>query len=370
MTDNPYTDLFADGPFAFIDDEDVMPNRGRGDDTDLPEHVRAFVDEVAAEAGREVSEYEVWHNDTRALAFIPDTFPKPLPNSTIDLGAPCVDDPYTGENQTPAPAWASEAWQHYDKSPSGIAAAIAAAKAVYIDGVGAPPRGNEHLPPIIPTIREAEERASAAAANARAMGAGWCAPTEAERWQWLTDDERAAEIAEARAAADRHGDDYIAVGGMTMPHPPPSVGLGDFVPVPVAADGMWDVPAVSVKFDPEAFQANMAETGAHIAALGSALAEVFDRVRDNLTPAFAKLGAVLSRITYVTPDGPPPPPIVDARTALIALNWAEWTQVRNHPDKRMRRHAKSRYLQVRRHLPREYRRRIESVPVNQFGALS
>lgn len=52
--DNPYTDLFADGPFAFIDDEDVMPNRGRGDDTDLPEHVRAFVDEVAAEAGREV----------------------------------------------------------------------------------------------------------------------------------------------------------------------------------------------------------------------------------------------------------------------------------------------------------------------------
>lgn len=251
--------------------------------------------------------------------------------------------------------------------------------------------GDEYLTPIMPMLREMraelgyrdippvmsepmydmQQPAPVGASDAPTVVRGaWCAPTEAERWQWLTDAERAAEIAEARAAADCHGDDYIVVGGMTMPHPPASVGLGGFVPVPVAADGMWDVPAVSVKFDAEAFQANMAETGAHFAALGSALADVFDRIRDDFTPALVKLGIVFSRITYVTPDGPPPPPIVDARTALIALNWAEWTQVLNHPDKRTRRHAKSRYLQVRRHLPREYRRRIESVPVNQFGALS
>lgn len=263
---------------------------------------------------------------------------------------------------------ADEAWARYDESPQGRETYRAAAEAVILHGVGRGPRGNEHLPPILPTIREAEERASAAAVNARAMGAGWYAPTEAERWQWLTDTERAAEVAEARAAADRHGDDYIVIGGMTMPHPPSS--LGGFIPLPIATDGLVDIPPVSINVDTEAFQARMAEARERLGGLVAGIAAAFDAVNNGLGPAFAALGRALAPGMYRTPDGPPPPPIVDARTALIALNWAEWTQVVYHPDKRTRRHAKARYLEVRRHLPREYRRRLKSVPVNQFGSLT
>ena len=189
---------------------------------------------------------------------------------------------------------------------------------------------------------------------------GWCAPTEAERWQWLTDAERAAEVAEARAAADRHGDDYIVVGGKTMPHPPSP---------PPFTDGLMDLPAVRINVNTEEFRAHMAQARERMGELGAALARVWDGVRVQMGPAFFELGRVVSRITYLTPDGPPPPPIVDTRTAIIALNWAEWTKVLNHPDKRTRRHAKARYLEVRRHLPRTHYRRLKSVPINQFGAL-
>lgn len=298
MTDNPYTDLFNDEPFDVVAPEAAMPNKARGDDPDLPERLRAVVDEVAAEAGREASEYEVWHNDEQVLVFIPATFPKPLPNSAIDLGA-WPDGPY--------------------------------------------------------------DAVEAAAANARAMGAGWCAPTEAERWQWLTDDERAAEIAEARAAADRHGDDYIAVGGMTMPHPP--MDIGGFIPLPIAADGLIDLPAVSIDRDTEAFQASMAEARARIGDLAAGLAAAFDAVNIGLGPALAALGQALDDRDGILP-------IVGADTALIALDYAERTKIINHPDKQTRRRAKKHYLEVRRHLPREHRRRLKSVPMNQFGALS
>jgi hypothetical protein len=190
---------------------------------------------------------------------------------------------------------------------------------------------------------------------------GWCAPTEAERWQWLTEDERAAAMAEARAEADRHGHTVISVGGMVLPHPPS--------PAPFT-DGMWPVPPASVNVDTEAFQAAMADTRERIGTIGTALAAVFGRIRDEVGPVFAHLGSVFSRITYLTPDGPPPAPVVDARTALIALNWAEWTEVVNHPDKATRRHAKAQYLKVRRHLPPAYHRRLKSVRINQFGALT
>lgn len=207
----------------------------------------------------------------------------------------------------------------------------------------------------------------AASANARAMG-GWCARTEAERWRWLTDEERAAEVAEARAAADRHGDDYIMVGGMTMPHPMAS--LGGFIPLPIATDGLVDIPPVSINVDTEAFQACMAEARERLGGVAAGIAAAFDAVNNGLSPAFAALGRALSLGMYRTPDGPPPAPIVDARTALAALNWAEWTEVVHRPDKATRRHAKARYLQIRRHLPRAYHRRLKSVPMNQFGALT
>jgi hypothetical protein len=190
---------------------------------------------------------------------------------------------------------------------------------------------------------------------------GWCAPTEAERWQWMSDAERAAEIAEARAEADRIGADSIWVGGMVWPHPPS--------PAPFT-DGMWPLPSVSINVDTEAFQATMADARERMGTLGDALAAVFDRIRDEVGPVFSSLGHMMSRVTYLTPDGPVPAPVVDARTALIALNWAEWTEVMNHPDKRTRRYAKARYLEVRCHLPPAYRRRLKSVPINQFGSLT
>lgn len=181
---------------------------------------------------------------------------------------------------------------------------------------------------------------------------GWCAPSEAERWQWLTDDERAAELAEAREDATRHGHEVIMVGGMILPH----------TPAP-PSDGMWPLPTVSINVDTEEFRARMAEARERIGDLAAGLAAAFDAVNGGLGPALAALGRALD-------DRDPTPPITDVETALIALDYAERTQVVHHPDKRTRRHAKARYLEVRRHLPREYRRRLKSVPVNQFGSLT
>lgn len=308
MSDNnPYAELFTDEPFDLTGREADMPNKARGDDCGLPERVRAFVDEVADRAGRAPADYEVWHNDTQVLAFIPGEMVDVVgPAVNIDLGT-----------------WGTGPY-------------------------------------------DAGRNADAAAAAARAAG-GWCAPTEAERWQWMSDAERAAEVAEARAAADAAGRDYIVVGGMTLPHPPTPIG---FVDPGRSDDGLWDLPTVSINVNTEAFQARMAEARERIGDLAAGLAAAFEAINNGLSPAFARLGRALSRVTYWTPDGPPPPPIVDARTALIALNWAEWTEVVNHPDKPTRRHAKARYLEVRRHLPREYHRRLKSVPVNQFGSLT
>lgn len=206
---------------------------------------------------------------------------------------------------------------------------------------------------------------TAAIGGPTVLNGGWCAPTEAERWQWLTDDERAAEIAEARAAADCHGHDYIVVGGMTMPHPPTSVGLGSFAPVPVAADGMWDVPSLSVKFDPEVFQAHVAEARKRIGEI----LEPVGVALSNLGPVFAKLADQFASIVYIT-DGTPPPPAVDAATALAALAYAETTEVLRRPRKRDRADAKRHYLAVKRHLDPVHRPRLRKVPMRQFGALS
>lgn len=193
------------------------------------------------------------------------------------------------------------------------------------------------------------------------LAAAWCAPTEAERWQWMSDAERAAEVAEARAAADRHGHDVIMVGGMVLPHPPPS--FGGFIPVPIITDGLIDLPTVSINVDTEAFRASMAEARERIGDIAAAIGAAFERINGGLGPALAALGQALD-------DREDTPPIVDAETALIGLDRAERTQVVNHPDKRTRAHAKARYLEVRRHLPREHRRRLKSVPMNQFGALT
>lgn len=132
--------------------------------------------------------------------------------------------------------------------------------------------------------------------------------------------------------------------------------------------------AVDITLDATALNEALERVRERMREFGEAIGPALARMADNARAAFGPLNEALyrtfSRITYLTPDGPPPPPIVDARTALIALNWAEWTEVVNHPDKPTRRHAKARYLEVRRHLPPEYRRRIKSVPVNQFGSLT
>jgi hypothetical protein len=324
MDDNPYTDLFAEGSFELVDHEAAMPNKARGDDPDLPARVREVVDEVAGMEGREASEYVVWHNATQILVFLPDDPSNALPGPGIEL-----DGWSKGPYQPAEPV-------HRDIPP-----------------VMSEPMLDVYMP--VTGVRPL----------------GWCAPTEAERWQWMSDDERAAEIAEARAAADRGGYDYIVVGGMTMPHPPPSFdGFGALIPLPIATDGLMDLPAVRISVDTEEFRARMAEARERFGDVAAGIAAAFEAINNGLSPAFRRLARALDPGTYWTPDGPPPAPVVNAHTALIALNWAEWTVVNRRPDKRARRHAKAQYLKIRRHLPREYHRRLKSVPINQFGALT
>lgn len=265
----------------------------------------------------------------------------------------------------------AEAWRRFDDSSRGRELHQAAAEAVYLDGVGLPT--NEGIEPIMPTIRQEQAGAEADMHEYRApvtdteysavvpgtMG-GWCAPTEAERWQWLTDDERAAEVAEARADADRHGYTVISVGGMVLPHPPS--------PAPFT-DGMWPLPSVSIKVDTEAFQARMAEARGRFGELAAAMGDAFEQMSAKLGPVFLKLGRAFDDITYVT-DGPPPPAAHDAPTALAALDYAETTEVRRRPHKRERAAAKRHYLAVRRHLAPAHRSRLRKVPMNQFGSLT
>lgn len=322
--DNPYTGLFADEPFEVIDLEAAMPNKPRGDDPDLPARVREIVDEVAAMAGREASEYVVWHNATQVMVFLPDEPSNALPGPGIDLAG-----------------WGKGPYEPVEPVSRDI------------PPVMTEPTHDVYMP-VTGVIRP-----------------GWCAPTEAERWQWMSDDERAAEVAEARAAADRGGHDYIVVGGMTMPHPPPSFeGFGGLIPVSIGTDGLMDLPSVRINVDTEAFQASMAEARERLGDVATRVAAAFDAINKGLGPAFAALGRALSHGPYRTPKGPPPRPVANARTALAALDWAEGTEVVHRLDKRTRRHAKAQYLKIRRHLPTQHRRRLKSVPINQFGALT
>lgn len=98
--------------------------------------------------------------------------------------------------------------------------------------------------------------------------------------------------------------------------------------------------------------------------VGPALADVFDKMR----AAWAPLREALGGIVYLT-DGEGPGPVTGPESALAWLAYAETVMILQRPPKAMRKRAKARYLEVKRHLSAEHRRRLARVPMARFGAI-
>jgi hypothetical protein len=103
-----------------------------------------------------------------------------------------------------------------------------------------------------------------------------------------------------------------------------------------------------------------------LADVGNAIADLVPAAQAALGP-IADLGRLFAAVVYLT-DGPPPGPVTGPDSALAWLDYADTVEMLRRPPKRMRRRAKTRYLEVRRHLDPEHRRRLARVPVNRFGA--
>lgn len=131
--------------------------------------------------------------------------------------------------------------------------------------------------------------------------------------------------------------------------------------------------AVNITVDTTAVAAVLDQVRERMRELGKAIGPALDRMAENARAAFAPLNEAiartLGRVTYVTPDGPVPLPIIDADSALAALVYAEGTTVLQHPDKAHRALAKRHRLTVRRHLDPVHRPRLRRVDTNQFGGL-
>lgn len=127
---------------------------------------------------------------------------------------------------------------------------------------------------------------------------------------------------------------------------------------------------VDVTVDTDALTAGLERVREHFVKLGEvvgpALADVFDKMR----AAWAPLSESLTGrgIVYLT-DGAGPGPATGPESALAWLAYAETVMILQHPPKALRKRAKARYLEVKRHLAAEHRRRLRKVAVNQFGAL-
>ena len=125
---------------------------------------------------------------------------------------------------------------------------------------------------------------------------------------------------------------------------------------------------VARDLDAEAFIAGIERARVQFAKLGEAMAIVAEAAGEAFRPVAEALRRAFGPIVYLT-DGPAPDAPVDAEGALAWLAYAETVVILQRPRKALRRRAKARYLEVKRHLGREHRARLARVPMARFGAI-
>lgn len=148
-------------------------------------------------------------------------------------------------------------------------------------------------------------------------------------------------------------------------------------PLPMPTDGMIDLPAahvprpgkveVDIAVDVSEFERGMREVGDAFAVLGDILAERWAHVGETILEAFAPVYAITPGGSWSARIGDP---IRTEADALEAIEFAEAVDL--WPGKRAtkawRAHAKARYLECKRALPRERHGTLARVRVNKFGA--
>lgn len=125
---------------------------------------------------------------------------------------------------------------------------------------------------------------------------------------------------------------------------------------------------VDVAVDTDALVAGLARARTEFAKITDALVAVGEAARRAWQPLAAAMDDAFSGIVYLT-DGAGPGPVTGPESALAWLAYAETVMILQHPPKALRKRAKARYLEVKRHLAAEHRRRLRKCAVNQFGAL-
>lgn len=125
---------------------------------------------------------------------------------------------------------------------------------------------------------------------------------------------------------------------------------------------------VTLDLDADAFIAGIERARVQFAKLGEAMATVAEAAGEAFRPVAEALRRAFGPIVYLT-DGPAPAAPTDAESALAWLAYAETVAILQRPPKALRRRAKRRYLEVKRHLGREHRARLARVPMARFGAI-
>lgn len=125
---------------------------------------------------------------------------------------------------------------------------------------------------------------------------------------------------------------------------------------------------IDVAVDTDALAAGLARARTEFAKIADAITAVGEAARRAWQPLAAAMDDAFGGIVYLT-DGAGPGPVTGPESALAWLAYAETVMILRHPPKALRKRAKARYLEVKRHLALEHRRRLRDVPVNNFGAL-
>lgn len=125
---------------------------------------------------------------------------------------------------------------------------------------------------------------------------------------------------------------------------------------------------VALDLDADAFVAGIERAREQFAEMTDALVAVGDAAAEAWRPVADVIRRVFGGIVYFT-DGEAPGPVVDEASALAALAFVEMVMILQRPPKALRRRAKRRYLEVKRHLGREHRARLARVPMARFGAI-